>query len=202
MFVLPLYKINFAIFTFHQVWEYFYFIKGQHSIAVDFRWRLHWSLQKLPEHTEASERQDFPSQEHLFCPPSAFPAWPTYSYPVREVCRPPGTLPAGAQQQQQRTAGSRASSKTFQGSTSSPIPLQADVGRGGATGTPLLGWRWNCEHTSSVYFLHNLEYRYWFMTAGRVLRCVVCGLIYKTGQKKRPSVFLWLDNEWVNAGGP
>lgn len=56
-------------------------------------------LQKPPEQTEASERQDFPGQEHLFCPPSAFPAWPADSYPVREVCRPPGTLPAGARQQ-------------------------------------------------------------------------------------------------------
>lgn len=61
-------------------------------------------LQKPQEQTEASERQDFPGQEHFFCPPSAFPAWPADSYPVPEVCRPPATLPGGAWQQ--RAAGS------------------------------------------------------------------------------------------------
>lgn len=54
-------------------------------------------LQKLPEQTEASERQDFPGQEHLFCP--ALSCLTCWLYPVHEVCRPPGTLPAGAQQQ-------------------------------------------------------------------------------------------------------
>lgn len=45
-------------------------MKGQHSSC---RPQMEASpLQKPPEQTEASERQDFPGQEHLFCPPSAF----------------------------------------------------------------------------------------------------------------------------------
>lgn len=68
-------------------------------------------------------------------------------------------------------AGSPGSSKTFQGSASPPI--SADVGNGCAAWAPLLGWRWNCAHTSSVYFLQDLEYSCWFTTAGHVFSCVV-----------------------------
>lgn len=61
-------------------------------------------LQKPLVQRDGSERQDFPGQEHFFCPPFAFPAWPADSYPVREVCCPLETLPGGALQH--RAAGS------------------------------------------------------------------------------------------------
>lgn len=57
-------------------------------------------LQKPQEQRDGSERKDFPGQEHLFCPPFTFPAWPADSYPVGVVCCPPGPLPGGALQHQ------------------------------------------------------------------------------------------------------
>lgn len=90
-------------------------------------------LQKPLGQRGDSERQDFPAQEHFFCPPFAFSC--LACYPVRVVCCPPGALPGGALQQ--RAAGSSGSSKTLQGSASPPVSLEADVGHGCAAWPPL-----------------------------------------------------------------
>lgn len=54
----------------------------------------------------------------------------------------------------------------------------------------------HCAHTSSVYFLHNLDYCYWFMTAGHVLRCVgrAPELKNKTKEKAISLSLLW---QWM-----
>lgn len=155
------YKTNCSTFTFTQLWVV-------RKSSWDLRWRLH--LSRSPQSAEMPLKGRIsPVRNTYFAHPSPFLPGLTDSHPVREVCRPPGTLPGG--DLSHRAAGSPGSSKTFQRSASPPI--SADAGSGCAAWAPLLGWRWNCAHTSSVYFLQDLEYRCWFTTAGHVLRCVV-----------------------------
>lgn len=148
-------------------------------------------LQKPLGLRDDSERQDFPAQEHFFCPPFAFPAWPAilsvWSAVLLGLCQE--ELCSSGQQEAQGPL------RRCRGQHLLPFlyrQMWVTVALRGL----------HCAHTSSVYFLHNLDYCYWFMRPGLCLGVWDKRLIYKTRQKKRPSVFLCFDNEWVNAGGP